>query len=61
VCLWHTPGFSAADDVTSGYIQLTVERLRQPMQAITDFMLNAAGVKESSVITMPLKKALKIE
>jgi uncharacterized protein (DUF1778 family) len=36
-------------DVTSGYIQLNVERLRQPMQTITDFMLKAAGIKATDV------------
>ncbi|PPD41654.1 MAG: integrase [Methylobacter sp.] len=38
------------EDVTSGYIQLTVERLRQPMQAITDFMLKSAGIKTTEVV-----------
>ncbi|NOU22643.1 MAG: integrase family protein [Methyloglobulus sp.] len=38
------------DDVTSGYIQLNVERLRQPMQTITDFMLKSAGIRESGAI-----------
>ncbi|MEQ1560398.1 MAG: integrase family protein [Methyloglobulus sp.] len=38
------------DDVTSGYIQLNVERLRQPMQTITDFMLKSAGIKQPDVI-----------
>ncbi|MEQ1739652.1 MAG: integrase family protein [Methyloglobulus sp.] len=46
------------DDVTSGYIQLNVERLRQPMQSITDFMLKSSGIKASSVISMPIQKAL---
>jgi integrase len=38
------------DDVTSGYIQLNVGRLRQPMQAITDFMLKSAGMKAADVV-----------
>jgi integrase len=46
------------DDVTSGYIQLNVERLRQPMQAITDFMLKSAGVMPNNVIPLPIQKAL---
>ncbi len=45
------------DDVTSGYIQLNVERLRLPMQAVTDFMLNSAGVTPNDNIT-PIRKAL---
>lgn len=32
-------------DVTQGYLQINVERLREPMQTITDFILKAAGVK----------------
>ena len=43
------------DDVTSGYIQLNVERLRQPMQTITDFMLKSAGLKQSADV-VPLKQ-----
>ncbi|MEO5861317.1 MAG: tyrosine-type recombinase/integrase [Burkholderiales bacterium] len=35
-------------DVTGGYIQHDVERLRAPMQQVTDFILRAAGVKESA-------------
>lgn len=38
------------DDVTSGYIQLNVERLRQPMQTITDFMLKSAGIKAADIV-----------
>jgi len=43
------------DDVTSGYIQMNVERLRQPMQTITDFMLKSAGLKQSADV-VPLKQ-----
>lgn len=46
----------SGDDVTSGYIQLNVERLRQPMQTITDFMLKSAGLKQSADV-VPLKQA----
>ena len=34
------------DDVTAGYIQFETEILRKPMQAIEDFILNLAGVRE---------------
>lgn len=37
-------------DVTSGYIMTDVERLRKPMQQITDFILKAMNVKKSSDI-----------
>jgi integrase len=37
-------------DVTDGYIITDVERLRKPMQQITDYMLKAAGIKESAQI-----------
>jgi integrase len=33
------------NDVTAGYIIADVERLRKPMQQITDYILRAAGVK----------------
>ena len=45
----------SGDDVTSGYIQLNVERLRQPMQIITDFMLKSAGKKQSADV-VPIKQ-----
>jgi integrase len=32
------------NDVTAGYIVASVERLREPMQRITDYVLRAAGV-----------------
>jgi integrase len=43
------------DDVTSGYIQLNVERLRQPMQSITDFILKTAGIRAADVIPLNRK------
>ena len=33
------------NDVTSGYIQMNTERLRLPMQKITDFILSSAGIR----------------
>lgn len=42
------------DDVTSGYIQLNVERLRQPMQTITDFMLKSSGLKAAGIVAFDL-------
>ncbi len=46
----------SGDDVTSGYIQLNVERLRQPMQTITNFILKSAALKQSADV-VPLKQA----
>ena len=46
---------ATGSDVTAGYIVIDVERLREPMQKITDFILKAAGVKESATIT-PLRR-----
>lgn len=37
-------------DVTAGYIMLDVERLRKPMQMVTDHLLIKLGLKNSSVI-----------
>lgn len=36
-------------DVTSGYLIIDVERLRKPMQQITDYLLRCMGIKESNV------------
>jgi integrase len=41
---------ASTNDITAGYIQLSVERLRDPMQKITDFILRAAEVKQSADI-----------
>jgi integrase len=35
-------------DVTGGYIQLTVDRLREPMQRITDAILQYAGIRNAA-------------
>jgi len=42
------------NDVTAGYIMLDVERLRKPMQMITDHILKQIGLIQASVI--PLHK-----
>lgn len=42
------------DDVTAGYIMTDAERLRKPMQQITDFLLKSMGAKKSSnIIELP--------
>ncbi len=38
------------NDVTSGYLIIDVERLRKPMQQVTDFLLRSMEVKEEAVI-----------
>lgn len=38
------------NDVTAGYIVSDVERLRAPMQKVTDYMLKCMGVKPSAEI-----------
>lgn len=44
-------------DVTAGYLIITPERLREPMQKITDFFLRAAGVRETAkVIRLDLER-----
>jgi integrase len=37
-------------DVTAGYIVASTERLRGPMQKITDYMLKAAGIRPTAVV-----------
>lgn len=45
-----------SNDITAGYIVTDVERLRQPMQKITDYILKCAGYKPSATITeLPIK------
>jgi integrase len=38
---------ASSSDVTAGYVQLSVERLREPMQKVTDFILGAAEIKKA--------------
>ncbi len=40
------------NDVTAGYIILDVERLRRPMQMITDFLLKSFGLKKSAIASL---------
>jgi len=44
------------NDVTAGYIITDVERLRAPMQKITDYILGCIGKKPSSVVELPFTK-----
>jgi integrase len=37
-------------DVTAGYIVADVERLRKPMQAITDYLLKVAGMRATAAV-----------
>jgi integrase len=46
---------SEKSDVTMGYIMRNVEQLRAPMQQITDYILKAAGLKQSAEI-IPLER-----
>lgn len=39
-------------DVTAGYIIMDVERLRKPMQQISDYMLRCMGTKQSGEVVM---------
>lgn len=41
---------STGSDVTAGYIIADVERLRAPMQKITDYFLKAGGLRESAAV-----------
>ena len=40
------------NDVTAGYIVADVERLRKPMQLITDYLLSAIGEKPRATVTI---------
>lgn len=45
------------NDVTSGYLVMDVERLRKPMQQITDYLLRCMGVKGEMVIFLKQSRA----
>lgn len=49
-----------SNDVTAGYIIVDVERLRKPMQLITDYILKCMGVvKSAEILTLEqIKKNL---
>ena len=47
---------SLGSDVTAGYIQMDVERLRAPMQKITDYFLKAMGKTATADIVTLLKQ-----
>lgn len=38
------------NDVTAGYIVADVERLRKPMQLITDYILKCMGLRNSAEV-----------
>lgn len=42
-----------SNDVTAGYIIKDAERLRDPMQRITDHLLKLAGVKQDDALSTP--------
>lgn len=47
------------NDVTAGYIINDVERLREPMQKITSYLLKCMGLEPSAeIITLPTKKRI---
>ena len=45
-------------DVTGGYLVITTERLRAPMERIEDCVLKAAKVRESAEVVALLDRAL---
>lgn len=40
----------SAADVTAGYIIHDVERLRRPMQVITDYLLSTGGIRPAAEV-----------
>ena len=42
-------------DVTAGYIQTSIERLRKPVQSIEDYILSAAGVTAGAAV-VPMQR-----
>jgi integrase len=50
----------SSDDVTGGYIQMNVERLRKPMQTITDFILKSGGIMASDVLEFKTASSMEV-
>ena len=48
-----------SSDVTAGYIVMDVERLRQPMQKIADFIAKTVGIKDSAPVVEMSKRERK--
>ena len=46
-------------DVTAGYIVANVERLRDPMQRITDYLLKAGGLKETAEVVPFVRRTVE--
>ncbi len=46
--LKRLPNHKNSNDATAGYLVIDVERLRNPMQQVTDVLLKYMGVKKSS-------------
>ena len=42
-------------DVTAGYVVIDIERLRKPMQMITDYILKQIGLKYTPVVDINKK------
>ncbi|MGZ8915204.1 MAG: tyrosine-type recombinase/integrase, partial [Methylobacter sp.] len=47
-----------AGDMTGTYVQLNTERLRKPMQTVTDFVLKSAGIKAAVIVSMNPKASV---
>ncbi len=56
--LKRLPNHANGADVAAGYIVASTERLREPMQKITDFVLRAAGIKATAEV-IELKREAK--
>ena len=46
-------------DVTAGYVVMDIERLRVPMQLITDYILKLIGLKDSRITSITSAKTGK--
>ena len=43
-------------DVTAGYVVIDIERLRKPMQMVTDYILKLMGIKSAEIVRLEAKK-----
>src|SRR3990167_2590272 len=57
--LKHLLNHKMKSDVTASYIVMDVERLREPMQKITNYILSLVSEKHRNVLLLPSKRQIK--
>ena len=50
------PNHKTSSDVTAGYVVIDIERLRKPMQMITDYILKLMDIIRTEIVALDVKK-----